>query len=87
MCPGAPMPNACGAKKALAATSTAARPTSEWKKATSSGIDVIGMRARSLRRCRRPMPAPIMIHDEAVKGLRRCKSSVVATATAMPIMP
>ena len=32
------MPKAWGANSAPAATSTAARPTSEWKKATSCGI-------------------------------------------------
>jgi len=42
--PGTPMPKACGALSALAATNTAARPTSEWKAATSWGSAVITMR-------------------------------------------
>ena len=44
MLPGTPMPKASGALSAPAATNTAARPTREWNAATSSGIDVIGMR-------------------------------------------
>ena len=38
------MLKASGALSAPAATNTAARPTSEWNAATSSGIAVIGMR-------------------------------------------
>ena len=45
MAPGMPMPNACGAFSADAATNTAARPTSEWNAATSCGSAVILMRS------------------------------------------
>ena len=42
MAPRSPMPKLSGACSAAAATNTAARPTSEWNAATSSGIAVIG---------------------------------------------
>ena len=72
--------------KAAAATSTAARPTSEWKAATSSGIAVIGMR----RAITAPMPPPIqppkiIAQVSPVSGL--ATASVVSTAIAMPVMP
>ena len=47
--PGAPMPKASGDTKAAAATNTAARPTSEWKAATSCGSAVIWMRRATTR--------------------------------------
>ena len=62
-------------------------PTSEWKAATSSGIDVIGTR----RAITAPMPPPTAMppttsaQDTASAG--GCEASVVATAMAMPIMP
>jgi hypothetical protein len=43
------MPKASGFTKAAAATSTAARPTSEWNAATSCGIAVIWMRRAVVR--------------------------------------
>ena len=46
-----------GIEKAAAATSTAARPTSEWKAATSCGIAVIAIR----RAVTKPIAAPIAI--------------------------
>ncbi len=56
MLPSAPrMPKASGLRKAATATSTAARPTSEWKAATNCGIAVIAMR----RAVTRPMTAPM----------------------------
>ena len=41
---GSVMPKSCGLMKAPVATKTAARPTSEWKAATSCGIAVMAMR-------------------------------------------
>src|SRR5580692_8713249 len=85
--PSTPMPNAAGAYSAPAATSTAAMPTSEWKAATSSGIDVIGTR----RAITAPMPPPIatarIMSSQAVPSAGGWAASVVATAIAMPIMP
>ncbi len=87
MSPGTPMPKACGANRAPAATSTAARPTSEWKKATSCGILVISMRRASTA----PKPPPISrpkatsSQPDMPDGGR--SASVVRMAIAMPIMP
>src|SRR5215813_267365 len=53
---GWPMPKASGAYSAPAATNTAANPTSEWNAATSSGIDVIGMRRAMAAPMLPPMP-------------------------------
>ena len=63
-------------------------PTSEWKAATSSGIEVIGTR----RAITAPMPPPMRdAADHQHPGDRRsaggCAASVVAIAIAMPIMP
>ena len=62
-------------------------PTSEWKAATSSGIDVIGTR----RAITAPAPPPIatatMTSAQAPRPAGGCAASVVATAIAMPIMP
>jgi len=62
-------------------------PTSEWKAATSSGIDVIGTR-RAITAPRPPpmaMPPITSAHDTASDG--GCAPSVVSTAMIMPIMP
>src|SRR3984885_2675790 len=87
MAPSTPMPNAAGAYSAPAATSTAAMPTSEWKAATSSGIEVIGTR----RAITAPMPPPIAMpritSTQAIPSAGGCDASVVATAIAMPVMP
>src|ERR1700730_455040 len=62
-------------------------PTSEWKAATSSGIDVIGTR----RAITAPMPPPSAIpsttRTQAPSPAGGCAASVVAIAIAMPIMP
>ena len=62
-------------------------PTSEWKAATSSGIEVIGTR----RAITAPMPPPMAMppstrpQESALSG--GCEPSVVSTAMVMPIMP
>ena len=62
-------------------------PTSEWKAATSSGIEVIGTR----RAITAPVPPPIAMATttsaQAPSPAGGCAASVVATAIAMPIMP
>ncbi len=62
-------------------------PTSEWKAATSSGIDVIG----TLRAITAPMPPPIAMpritSSQAMAPAGGCAASVVTTAIAMPTMP
>ena len=62
-------------------------PTSEWKAATSSGIEVIGTR----RAITAPMPPPSAmppITSPQASGLAGgCAPSVVSTAMVMPIMP
>ncbi len=103
ICPSAPMmPNASGLRKAAAATSTAARPTSEWKAATSCGMSVILMR----RAVTIPMTAPIPMaaRISPTNGQSRLLptvgpsigpptrkgvwfTSVVTTAISIPIMP
>ena len=87
MLPAVPMSKASGAKKAPAATSTAAMPTSEWKAATSSGIAVIGTR----RAMTAPMPPPIatprITRIQASASAGGWLASVVRTAIPMPTMP
>ena len=62
-------------------------PTSEWKAATSSGIEVIGTR----RAITAPMPPPMAMppatsaQESGLAG--GCAASVVSTAMVMPIMP
>ncbi len=62
-------------------------PTSEWKAATSSGIDVIGTR----RAITAPMPPPTTMppttRPQASGLVGGCEPSVVSTAIVMPIMP
>ncbi len=66
MWPGVPMSKASGAKNAPAATSTAAMPTSEWKAATSSGIDVIGTRRAMTAPMLPPIATPRMTSTQAM---------------------
>src|SRR6476659_9127571 len=62
-------------------------PTSEWKAATSSGIEVIG----TLRAITAPIPPPMAMpritSTQAMPSAGGWTASVVATAIAMPIMP
>ncbi len=62
-------------------------PTSEWKAATSSGIEVIGTR----RAITAPMPPPSTMPPttkaQAIGLAGGCAPSVVSTAMVMPIMP
>ena len=62
-------------------------PTSEWKAATSSGIEVIGTR----RAITAPVPPPIAMPSttspQAARSDGGCAASVVTIAIAMPIMP
>ena len=62
-------------------------PTSEWKAATSSGIEVIGTRRAITAPMPPPsaMPASTSTHDMRPAG--GCAASVVSTAMVMPIMP
>ena len=67
--PGAPMPKASGETKAAAATNTAARPTSEWKAATSCGSAVIWMRQATTVPIAPPITRPPTIsHGETTPG-------------------
>src|SRR3954469_1241478 len=87
MSPGTPISNARGAYSAAAATSTAAMPTSEWKAATSSGIEVIGTRRAITAPTPPPMAMPRMTSTQATPSAGGWLASVVATAIAMPTMP
>ena len=62
-------------------------PTSEWKAATSSGIEVIGTRRAIIAPAPPPSATPTTTSTQAAKPTGGCAASVVATATAMPIMP
>ncbi len=85
MPPSAPtMPKPLGSRKAAAATSTAARPTSEWKAATSCGIAVMAMRRATVRPINPPMTMATRI---SVMLANRCTTSVVTIAISMPAMP
>src|SRR4029077_11412923 len=81
------MPRADGAESAPAPTSTAAMPTSEWKAATSSGIEVIGTRRAITAPIAAPMAMPTITSSQARPSAGGWLASVVATAIAMPIMP
>ncbi len=85
--PSTPMPKADGAYSAPAATSTAAMPTSEWKAATNSGIEVIGTRCAITAPMPPPSAMPSTTRPQAVASAGGCAASVVAIAIAMPIMP
>ena len=84
--PRVPMRKASGAFSAAAATNTAARPTSEWKAATSCGNAVIWMRNASIVPAAPPMIRPSAIRPIPPKPMPCC-SSVAAPAMPMPIMP
>src|SRR5215831_6003022 len=62
-------------------------PTSEWKAATNSGIDVIGTRRAITAPIAAPMAMPTMTSSQARPSAGGWLASVVATAIAMPIMP
>ena len=62
-------------------------PTSEWKAATSSGIEVIGTRRAITAPMPPPMAMPRMTSTQATPSAGGWLASVVATAIAMPIMP
>ena len=62
-------------------------PTSEWKAATSSGIDVIGTRRAMTAPMPPPMAMPRITSTQATPSAGGWLASVVATAIAMPIMP
>ena len=97
------MPNATGLRNAAPATSTAARPTSEWNAATSCGIAVIAIRRAVTRPIAAPSPIAarisITVHGSRLSPAEAlcapterlrpspCVTSVVSTAIVMPIMP
>ena len=62
-------------------------PTSEWKAATSSGIEVIGTRRAITAPAPPPMPMPTITSTQALNDAGGCDASVVTMAMAMPIMP
>src|SRR4029453_8230400 len=62
-------------------------PTSEWKAATSSGIEVIGTRRAITAPTPPPMAMPTITRIHASVSAGGWLASVVATAIAMPIMP
>src|SRR6476660_9822006 len=62
-------------------------PTSEWKAATSSGIEVIGTRRAITAPTPPPMAMPRMTSPQATPSAGGWLASVVATAIAMPTMP
>ena len=62
-------------------------PTSEWKAATSSGIEVIGTRRAITAPMPPPMAIPRMTRIQATPSAGGWLASVVATAIPMPIMP
>ena len=85
--PGSPMPNALGAYSAAAATNTAARPTSEWKAATSSGMAVMAMRRAVTAPTRPPTPRPTPSRIQVSGSCGLATASVVPMAMSMPSMP
>src|SRR3984957_2085382 len=62
-------------------------PTSEWKAATSSGIDVIGTRRAITAPMLPPIATPRITSSQAKPSAGGWEASVVATAMPMPIMP
>jgi len=80
---------------AATATRQAARPTREWKAATSCGIEVIGTRRAITAPTVPPIATPptirpMVIGSRAIWPLlsgRARVSTVTPTAMAMPIMP
>ena len=82
--PATAMPKASGDRKAAAATNTAARPTSEWKAATSCGRAVILMRMATTEPMAPPITRPRMISQgDSTPG----EATVTPMATTMPAMP
>ena len=80
------MPKLSGEYMAAAATITAARPTSEWKAATSCGIAVMAMRRAMMAPIEPPMARPSAISAKPPQpGV--ASASVVTMAMPMPIMP
>jgi hypothetical protein len=75
------------ADAAAAATKTAARPTSEWKAATSCGMAVMAMRRAMTVPTPPPRASPIRIIRVALMLAGGMAKSVVAMAIAMPTMP
>ncbi len=62
-------------------------PTSEWKAATSSGIEVIGTRRATTAPAPPPSAMPTITSTQALNEAGGCEASVVTIAIAMPIMP
>src|SRR4029077_7308692 len=62
-------------------------PTSEWKAATSSGIEVIGTRRATNAPMLPPMATPRITSSQARPSAGGWLASGVATAIAMPAMP
>ncbi len=83
---GVPMPKLCGPFSAEAATNTAARPTSEWKAATSWGSAVILMRRAAMVPMVPPMAMPRMMRKTPLPNMPPC-AKVAIMAIAMPAMP
>ena len=87
MLPATPMPKASGDMKAAQATSTAARPTSEWNAATSCGIAVMAMRLAMMAPMPPPMITPTAMKVHTVGSVMSWRMRVVPTAIAIPTMP
>ena len=62
-------------------------PTSEWKAATSSGIEVIGTRRAITAPILPPTAIPPITRPQATGSPGGCEPSVVSTAIVIPIMP
>src|SRR6267154_4328252 len=62
-------------------------PTSEWKAATNSGIDVIGTRRAITAPMLPPMAIPTTTSSQPMPSAGGRAASVVTTAIAMPPMP
>ena len=65
---------------------TAARPTRQWKAATSCGIEVMAMRRAVTAPTEPPISSPSTIRPKP-PGEGTASASVVAMAMPMPIMP
>src|SRR4051794_24987622 len=62
-------------------------PTSEWKAATSSGIEVIGTRRAITAPMPPPRTKPATTRIQAPAPAGGCAASVVPTAITIPMMP
>ena len=69
------------------ATNTAARPTSEWKAATSCGRAVISILRAVTAPMVPPIAMPMMIRVRESPEIRPGSISVVTMAITMPTMP